>query len=776
MSYTLYKLLQESTIKIPLIQRDYAQGRSTEEDGRNDFIDKIKETIDDNKEVLNLDFIYGYTTENSQDEVDFIPLDGQQRLTTLWLLHWYFACKEDVLKNEFLSDVVSNTFLNFTYETRISSKRFCEKLVNNPIAIKKIKGSVKEEIIDTPWFMSSWKNDPTIIAMLNMLDTIHHKLYSCENVFQKLTENNIITFDYIDIKSEEFKLTDELYIKMNSRGLPLSPFENFKAIFTQLLNDKATNYYKNKIQYEGSNVTYQQYFSFNIDGKWTDLFWSYRDKAGTGLDENFLNFFYYVAEMLHYKDNKKEIFNRDFKSLKRVYSNKLNVDFLFNSLDLLSKIEDVEDFFNSLFSADIYDSNKVKLFETKNTDLFFKAFTNIAFNVQQRVLLFGVLHFCIETKTDFPDSKLKVFTRILRNLLLRIRQVNASKRIEIISNLRLPDFKDYSKLIFRFVELTNSNKSKDVFSVFTENEFDGFAGEVISLEQKKIEVIINNPKSEESIIKLEEHKNTQGITDNFNIESNNIDKYVSAFYEIWSFKSIDNSLLVRALLTFGDFSVMSHSYSRLGLIKYFGAKDYWNRILAPIDVEEKENVKNILNLFLEGYVNSKKETIEDRLREMIEDYKSKTKNWEYYFIKYNEITSSYHDRFNLFTWGDTEGFSINSLGNSSVQPLVSYHLNPYLIAIRQRLINDGVKSDKIDICYGRYSEELSFLRLPKNIRIYVNYGQFDIYNLDQHINSTDLIRDFDLQSIDDYHILKESKDKDRIEIGVDFCKRILDKK
>ncbi|WP_052172534.1 DUF262 domain-containing protein [Psychroserpens jangbogonensis] len=776
MSYTLFKLLQESIIKIPLIQRDYAQGRNTEEDVRNDFIDKLKEIIDQNNEVLNLDFIYGYTTKSGQDKVDFIPLDGQQRLTTLWLMHWYFACQVEVLNIEFKNEDISNALLNFTYETRISSKRFCEKLVNNPITINDVKGTVQEEIVNAPWFMSSWKNDPTIMAMLNMLDTIHTKLSSCEDVWQKLTENNIITFDYIDIKSDEFKLTDELYIKMNSRGKPLSPFENFKAIFSQLLNDKGTDYCNETKDYENSNISYQQYFAFNVDGKWTDLFWSYRDKVTSGLDDNFLNFFYYIGEMLHYKDNDSDNFNRNFESLKQVYSVKSNVDFLFNALDLLSKIKNIEAFFNALFSADMYVEDKVKLFEAKNTDLFFKAFTNSAFNVQQRVLLFGVLHFCIEAEIDFPNSKLKDFTRILRNLLLRVRQVNTSKRIEIISNLRLPNFFEYSKFIFEFVRLINTNKIKNVFSVFFENEFSGFVQETIISEQSKIEIINNNPRSCTNIIKLGEHRHTQAITDSFNLESNNINKYVDAFYEIWSFKSIKNSLLVRALLTFGDFSVTTHDYSRLGLIKYFGEKDNWNRILAPIDVDEKENVNNVLNLFLEDYVNSKKETVAEKLHEMIEGCKSKTKNWEYYFINYNEITSSNLDRFNLFTWGDKEGFNINSLGNSGVQPLASYHLNPYLITIKQRLIKDGIKSNKVDIYYGRYSEELSFLRLPKNIRIYVNYGQYDIYNLNKHKHSVDLIKEFDLQIIDDYHVLKESKQKDKIEVVVDFCKRFLELK
>lgn len=776
MSYTLFKLLQESIIKIPLIQRDYAQGRNTEEDVRNDFIDKLKEIIDENNEVLNLDFIYGYTIITSQKKVDFIPLDGQQRLTTLWLMHWYFACQEEVLNIEFKNEDISNALLNFTYETRMSSKRFCEKLVNNPIAIRELKGTVKEEVVNTPWFMSSWKNDPTIMAMLNMLDTIHIKLSTCENVWQKLTEKNIITFDYIDIKSDEFKLTDELYIKMNSRGKPLTSFENFKAIFSQLLNDKGTDYYNETIEYERSNISYQQYFAFNVDGKWTDLFWSYRDKVTSSLDDNFLNFFYYIGEMLHYKDNDRDNFNRNFEALKQVYSVKSNVDFLFNALDLLSKIEDVEEFFKALFSTDVYDLNKVKLFDEENSDLFYKAFSNKAFNVQQRVLLFGVLHFCVETKIDFPESKLKDFSRILRNLLLRVRQVNTSRRIEIISNLRLPDFNEYSKFIFKFIQLINSNKNKDVFNVFLENEFSGFVKENIVLEQKKIEIITNNPKSSESIIKLEEHNYIIGITDSFDLESNNIDKYVNAFYEIWSFKSINNSLLVRALLTFGDFSVTTHDYSRLGLIKYFGKEDNWNRILAPIYADEKENVKNVLNLFLEDYINSKKETVADKLQEFIDDYNPKTKNWKYYFIKYNEITSSDHNRFNLFSWGDADGFNINSLGNSGKQPLGSYHLNPYLITIKALLIKDGVKSSKLDLYFGRYSEEFSFLKLTKNIKIYVNYGQYDIYNLHKHKNSIDLIKEFNLQSIANHYILKESKPKDKIEILVGFCKKLLELK
>ncbi|PWA07274.1 DUF262 domain-containing protein [Flavobacterium psychrotolerans] len=771
MKYTLYTLLENNLVKIPLIQRDYAQGRESEKDLRNSFITKIQKILNEDTEKLNLDFVYGYTEKTSQGKNDFIPLDGQQRLTTLWLLHWYFASKEGKLIKEEETNEIKTILLNFTYETRISSKRFCENLVNNPISnLDKIE-SIKEEIIDSSWFMTSWKNDPTIIAMLNMLETIHSSLADSENVWDKLTLNELITFDYIDIKSDEFKLTDELYIKMNSRGKPLTPFENFKAIFSQLLNDDKTNYFKERIDFKGSKINYQQYFAFNIDGKWVDLFWNYRKVSDKGLDENILNFFYYVAEMLHYKKNKDENFIKNFESLKTVYAHKENVDFLFNSLDFLSSVNGIDSFFSELFCNNEYVIGKVKLFDDNTTDLFLRAFTDNQFDVKQRVLLYGVLEFCIETKSLFPDKKLKDFIRILRNLLSRIRQVNTKKRIEYTSNLRLPNFFDYSKFIDELVKLIKTNQNKNVFQLFTENKLKGFTKEAFDAEKSKIVSILKNNKEEENIIKLEEHFYLEGISDNFEIEAVNIEKYVEAFYEIWELKETNNSLLVRALLTHGDFSVITHDYSSLGIIRYFGSKEYWNRILSTTDKIEQVAIKSIINSFLKEYINLPEKTITDKLNKMIMNFKPIVKDWIYYFVKYNEFTSTYSERFNLFTWKDSNGFNINSLGNSGIQPLASYHLNPYLITINSRL----TKQKGLTLYMGRYTEDLSFLRLLKDIDIYCSDEGYDIYNIDKHKEFNSLVKNFKLVKASNYYVLKESITKDKIEIAIDFCQEVLKK-
>lgn len=87
---TFWNFLKENEIEIPIIQRDYAQGRLGKEYLRQGFLSNLKDALDEknNEAELKLDFVYG-SVENDILQ----PLDGQQRLTTLWLLHWYIALR-----------------------------------------------------------------------------------------------------------------------------------------------------------------------------------------------------------------------------------------------------------------------------------------------------------------------------------------------------------------------------------------------------------------------------------------------------------------------------------------------------------------------------------------------------------------------------------------------------------------------------------------------------------------------------------------------------------
>lgn len=71
-------------IEIPIIQRDYAQGRPSEGKIRNKLVNHIADALK-NKCPIELDFVYGMITENKRTAQSlFIPIDGQQRLTTLF--------------------------------------------------------------------------------------------------------------------------------------------------------------------------------------------------------------------------------------------------------------------------------------------------------------------------------------------------------------------------------------------------------------------------------------------------------------------------------------------------------------------------------------------------------------------------------------------------------------------------------------------------------------------------------------------------------------------
>lgn len=256
-----WKYLKEHKIEIPIIQRDYAQGRFGKEALRETFLKDLLlylnyGDIKERKE-LKLDFVYGSKTSDS-----VLPLDGQQRLTTLWLLHWFIAYKTNrILKDE----NTKNIFRNFTYETRDSSRDFCYELIDFGEKCTNNNDSITNLIKSNLWFFNNWNCDPTIVSMINMIDSMESiiKVNDYEKIWTRLTTDECPIIFY-EITLEHFGLTDDLYIKMNARGKPLTNFENFKA--------DLVNYLK------GKNIEYGERISLLLDTTWTDLFWKNHSK------------------------------------------------------------------------------------------------------------------------------------------------------------------------------------------------------------------------------------------------------------------------------------------------------------------------------------------------------------------------------------------------------------------------------------------------------------------------------------------------------------------
>lgn len=121
-------------VEIPIIQRDYAQGRTDSKTNkiRKDFLDALFDFIShkqtDKQAQIELDFIYGFSEVESNNKTTFVPIDGQQRLTTLWLLYWLVSVKENVSGTEtnFLSnfctkhDTVQPNFAEISFNSNLN--------------------------------------------------------------------------------------------------------------------------------------------------------------------------------------------------------------------------------------------------------------------------------------------------------------------------------------------------------------------------------------------------------------------------------------------------------------------------------------------------------------------------------------------------------------------------------------------------------------------------------------------------------------------------------
>lgn len=269
---TFWRLISSPNIKkicIPTIQRDYAQGRKEKVYLRYNFLNALDSAMRHKNNQLSLDFVYGVDGETM-----FVPLDGQQRLTTLWLLHWFIAYKSGLLNQQ----EVKKHLMKFSYETRMSSTVFCRnlcELAQNPENVP-----LHDWITQQTWFYNQYKQDPTIMGMLNMIggtditdmnpDDVPdglEKLFkdeegNYETLWNQLTQSLCIKFEKLKVSLDD---SDELYVKMNARGRQLTDFENFKAELVHFVKDVGILDDKEALV-----------FAAKLDVDWTDIFWENR--------------------------------------------------------------------------------------------------------------------------------------------------------------------------------------------------------------------------------------------------------------------------------------------------------------------------------------------------------------------------------------------------------------------------------------------------------------------------------------------------------------------
>lgn len=311
-----------SQIIIPKIQRPYAQGRL---DGvctyiRNTLLNEMFENFKTD-EIFDFNFIYGIVRP-SNDEYVMELLDGQQRMTTLFLVYWYIANCELTEEDE-EDKTIRDALHRFVYETRSTSTLFCHKLASYRIDLF---GQTPSKVIrQAKWYFKSFDRDSTITAMLTMLDAIHERYINQDN---KALYTKLANIQFYVKSLGFFNLSEELYIKMNARGLPLSPFENFKADLTNYIGGIDYSPFKEEVPLYCKDSEDQVEFHFNfsvkLDAKWIDIFWR---KGFENFDASYMSFFSRFFACKYIISTKDIVNDRDMRqdsTLRKIYTDAEN--------------------------------------------------------------------------------------------------------------------------------------------------------------------------------------------------------------------------------------------------------------------------------------------------------------------------------------------------------------------------------------------------------------------------------------------------------------------
>lgn len=593
--YSFIDLCQQgySSIEIPLIQRDYALGREQEQKKRLLFLKALHKGVI--REGINLDFVYGSRDEKNK----FIPLDGQQRLTTLYLLHWY-AAKHESIESDKWREMLSG----FTYKTRLSASRFCENLISFTPHFDR-NDTISAQIRDEVWFSASWEDDPTIASMLQVLDDIANVFLNVDNLWGKLCDERKITFFLLPL--ENMGITDDVYIKMNSRGKLLTDFEHFKAELTK--------------QVGSSNL------SLKVDKDWTRLLWPYRNKENL-IDDRFLSYFHFVTDIISVKAGKERIKSNEYLDMLSLYCEQGNISTLEAYFDCWVSITDIDKYFDDYLTKEEYAPSKVRVFDWE-TNLFKSCceFYESNYSIGQFLMLYA---FVLRNTADkeISDEDFRRRLRILRNLVL-----NSSDELR----------EDKMRTLMEDTEYLILDGNIEAISGFNRSQKDEELG--------KQTWCANHTSAEvEQLFQLEDHELLYGCTSVINLDDVTAIERLKKLLD-WK----DLGFVAKALLASGDYRQDVGWNYQLGNSN----GSVWKELLHASQRKGFDNTQTAIKTLL-----SRCQIItESELKAVVEDYlqdPSTKKDWRYYFVKYPCILEQAD--YGKFRWKDgSDNYAVDTM-------------------------------------------------------------------------------------------------------------------
>lgn len=653
---TFARLLKdEEVIMIPKVQRDYAYGRQEPKviEVLNGMLDTMFQAVKENKTEL-FDFVYGSSYVKKTNE-GFIPLDGQQRLTTLFLLHFFASIVQP--KIETINSTINvESLKKFRYETRQTATDFCDALISHirkeiiseymPLGEIRIKDLIR----NSPKYLPSYNSDPTIISMLNVLETIETKFKACpiENLWDKLTMRDNIQFYALSL--EKFGLSDDLYIKMNARGKKLTSFEIFKSDLEKAIK-KISPELKDEL-------------SKKIDNEWMDIVWDYANQFNYDddaalikkADDGFMNLLNNIFRIELFRRGIESSTNRH-ASIDEIVTDVDSIQQIISYLDNLSSIHisgGITNYWQHFyyFSDEVIGQDeKIRLFwlQAQSQKPVFHLAIDRELSVPE-MIYFYALNLLKSRDTDFNISFNCL--RIVRNL------VTANVRANRAQYKMLAGFLSDVELII---------KSNGIVPSSDEHTYT-FVGTAVEEERNKQRL---SPEDYNNLLRFENHSILQGsvmlFIDNYYLRQDS----TTLFEQLKHFEFIFNN----------DWEQHFENY-RISFVQ--DNKEYMQ---YESSMENEKNVtrryfihrpEDFSQFFVKNIRRKNQNAILEILRDnivSINDVKTgtqkckefRTDSWQYYYVKYSGSNKS-DTNYGCYAWDDLQNNPLEMLILNS-----SYH-------------------------------------------------------------------------------------------------------
>lgn len=472
-------------------------------------------------------------------------------------------------------------------------------------------------IRDQSWWLNKWNADPTIDGMLRMLDTIDSIFFkswkeAANNLFS--ADHNTILFQFL--KLENFYDPDDLFIKMNARGLPLTEFEIFKGKWMEQI----------ETLYEPAEI---KALKSLIDVSWTDFLWPLRTqrKGLKNIDLFFQNLLKLIignstASLLSNRVDFDILFEANKKELSFSYGKYIeeyNVVFDRVMLDRIKEELEAMCSPNSVFT-------KFRTCETKHEkwiDLekewqFFviQDRDNNNPNYKGRVTLYALSRFS-NLMPNTNDHEVNQWSRLIRNLIENTRFDSSNDAVRVIKDID-------TMLIELSAYYRNNNGLSCVNDWVAQNTTftpKGFTNS--QWEEEKIKAELRKDRSwNDEITNAEKHQYLNGkiglilwcsgeISGHIPLNRNTLKRDLNKFksYSEKCLKLFDEAgqkdsevtskfLLVRAMLSKGDY-MPNLSADRKNFYNDPGHRDYSWKALFRINDSTHIDALNILKQILD---------------------------------------------------------------------------------------------------------------------------------------------------------------------------------